>query len=590
MKPDFLDALGIVVRHRRAGVQKVKCPKCHRARRHQEDCSLLVKIKPDGFIAIKCFHCGWEEWSVPENGASRSRTPRAPIVRPRADTLKPASEGVYDYLSKRRISRAIVDRYKVGFGSRFMPQTGREEPVIMFPYYRDGELINVKYRTINKHFCMEKDAEKIYYGLDDIAGADEVIICEGEIDKLSFAEAGLANCLSVPTGAPSATVGAGKVDLDHDAAGYAYVGACWDRILVKTPIILAVDGDAKGVTLQAELARRYGPARCKVVAWPEGCKDANDVLVQHGGEKLRELVLLAEPLPIEDVFLPSRFHEAVKGIFKDNLFTGYGVGWRSADEIFRLLPGSLVCVTGMPSHGKSSWIDAVVLNMVLNHGWKSLMISFETPPAIHCAYFISRLVGKPFFPGDYERMSEFERDESLTWLSEYIMLGRAEAGAPTPEWILEKADAAVIRYGIKIIVVDPWNEIEHHRPREMTETEYISVTLQKFRRFAQARGVVFIVIAHPTKLRKDDSGEYPVPGPYDVSGSANWANKADFFLTVWRDLKMRPPQTKIFIGKARWDWVAKQGSDVTLYYDPPTGRFSEVPPAPHKKAIVEEPF
>ena len=73
--------------------------------------------------------------------------------------------------------------------------------------------------------------------------------------------------------------------------------------------------------------------------------------------------------------------------------------------------------------------------------------------------------------------------------------------------ILGLAKALVYRKGIKGLVVDPWNELSHQRPPGLSETEYISESLTKIRRFARAYGVHVFLIAHPTKLSKDKDGK-----------------------------------------------------------------------------------
>ena len=148
----------------------------------------------------------------------------------------------------------------------------------------------------------------------------------------------------------------------------------------------------------------------------------------------------------------------------------------------------------------------------------------------------------------------------------------------TFENILMLARACVYRDGIKAVVLDPWNELEHKRPNGMTETEYISSALSKIRRFARLHEVHFWVVAHPTKLQKivDKKGHatYPVPTPYDISGSSHWRNKADNCITVWRDLNLNNDLVEIHVQKIRFKENGQPGK-VTLKFDRVTGCFSE---------------
>src|SRR5262249_32175987 len=157
-------------------------------------------------------------------------------------------------------------------------QLGTEVDCIAFPYFRNGELVNVKFRALTeKAFAQVNDAEKILYGLDDIADVKTAIIVEGELDKLALEEAGIRNVVSVPDGAPN-QVKAGEPDPED--AKFSYIANCADYLDRLDRIILAVDNDGPGLALGEELARRLGKERCWRVRWPDSgdspCKDAND--------------------------------------------------------------------------------------------------------------------------------------------------------------------------------------------------------------------------------------------------------------------------------------------------------------------------
>ena len=156
------------------------------------------------------------------------------------------------------------------------------------------------------------------------------------------------------------------------------------------------------------------------------------------------------------------------------------------------------------------------------------------------------------------------------------MLIRAGDEAPTIDWILEKAKAAVLRHGIKGLLIDPYNEVEHHRNRNMTETGgYVSQILGKVKRFAENHGVHVWFVAHPAKPMRD-GGKLPVPTLYDISGSANWANKADIGLVVYREMDMGNV-VQLHLRKVRFKEVGQVGV-VELEWDRVTGRYSEIQP------------
>jgi twinkle protein len=173
-------------------------------------------------------------------------------------------------------------------------------------------------------------------------------------------------------------------------------------------------------------------------------------------------------------------------------------------------------------------------------------------------------------------MSEDEVRRAMDWVVDHFYLIRADDEAPTIDWILAAAKAAVLRHGIRGLVIDPYNEIEHKRPQNQNETEYVSQLLGKVKRFAQAHEVHVWFVAHPAKPQREKDGSLPTPTLYDISGSANWANKADVGLVVHRDPDRDPTRTDICIRKVRFKSVGKTGM-TSLRYERATGRYSEIP-------------
>ena len=203
--------------------------------------------------------------------------------------------------------------------------------------------------------------------------------------------------------------------------------------------------------------------------------------------------------------------------------------------------------------------------------------SFENPPAEHIAKLAEKRLGQPFWEGPTPRMSELDLRVAMQWLGEHFYFIRAGDEAPTIDWILETARAAVMRHGVRGLVIDPYNEVEHKRPDKMSETEYVSQVLGKVKRFAQAHGVHIWFVAHPAKMQRDPKGKIPVPTLYDISGSANWANKADFGVVIHRDWAERSTKVEIHVKKVRFKSVGREGI-VTLHYDRATGRYTEPDP------------
>ena len=404
--------------------------------------------------------------------------------------------------------------------------------------------------------------------MDDVTG-DTAIVVEGEIDKLSLDEAGFKNCLSVPDGAPSPTS-------KNYTSKFVYLKNCEELLAKLKTIIIAVDNDEPGKVLQEELARRLGKYRCKRIHWPQGCKDANDVLVKYGKLELASRVEQAEYYPIEGIFEVSDFEDQIDALY-DQKGPGRGesTGWTSLDRHYTVRPGEMTIVTGVPGHGKSENLDAIAVNLGLTNDWRFAIFSPENQPLErHFAKIAEKIIGKPFFEGVTPRMNRNELGRAKRIVRRYFSFIKPREDQLTVDGILELAKLVILRKGVTGLIIDPWNEIDHIRPASMTETEYISSALTKIRRFARDYSLHIWLVAHPTKLKKDDSGNYPVPTPYDISGSAAWRNKADNCISVYRHLDSNA--VEIHVQKIRFKEVGQLGM-VTLYYDHVTGRYRENP-------------
>jgi twinkle protein len=237
-------------------------------------------------------------------------------------------------------------------------------------------------------------------------------------------------------------------------------------------------------------------------------------------------------------------------------------------------PGEFTVVTGVPGSGKSAWVDDLAVNMAAMHDWRIGVYSPENQPvARHITMLAAKYVGLPFFDGPTPRMTIEQASDAHAWLDEHFAFLLPKE--PTLDCVLDLARALVYRKGIRGLILDPWNEIDHSRPAGLTETEYISQSLSRIRAFARDNGVHVWVVAHPTKLIKDVSGHYPVPTLYDIAGSAHWYNKADNGISIWRDKEDAGTPVDIHVKKIRFREVGQLGI-AQLHYDPPTGRFLDL--------------
>lgn len=555
---------GIELPPGRSGEVDTTCPRCSPTRRKSREKCLSVNTA-DG--TWHCHHCGW---SGGLGGADRGGY-GAPLPRPAYRRPDPTPEGdlpasVVEWFASRGIPEWVLDANKIAAGSRFVPQLGREAMTVQFPYFRAGELVNVKYRAHPKHFFMAAGAERILYGLDGIAGAEEIVVVEGEMDKLSVDAVQGPPAVSVPDGAPAP-------DATNYASKFAFLAGAEERFAAARVITLATDMDAPGQKLADELARRIGPEKCRRVVWPGGCKDANETLVRLGERAVLDALADAQPYPVAGIVTARDLAGQLEALYERGFDRGSPVHWPAFDRLYRAREGLLCVVTGSPGSGKSHFLDNLMVRLATHHGWSFGVCSPENQPLErHLAGILAVWHGKPFVDGPTPRMTPAEVREGREWAERHFAFVLPEE--PTLGAILERARVLVYRMGIKGFVVDPWNELDHARPERMTETEYVSQALSRLRGFARTHGVQVWLVAHPTKLQKDKDGGYPVPTPYDISGSAHFANKADACLSVWRDRLDPAAPTEVHVQKIRFAETGQIGM-VEMRFDPPTGRFRD---------------
>ena len=548
---------GIELNHT-SGEEDTTCPQCSESRKNKRARCLSVNIDKGVWT---CHHCGWSG-GLGTGEQSRPvvvKTWRRPVYVP--ERVTPTEEAVR-WFATRGITKEVMERNRVGVCNAYFPQLEDRASAVTFPYLRGEEVINVKYRTKNKQFRMEAGAERVLYGLNDIG--ETLIWVEGEMDKLSVEVAGFTSCVSVPDGAP--TPNTKNYDSKFDFMGATEL----ERAKLH---IIAVDNDEPGVRLEEELLRRLGRDVCKVVRWPEGCKDANDVLKNHGAVTLRECIEAAAWVPVEGEHAVAEYADSMDRLYRFGMPRGLRTGWYSVDEHYTVMTGEWTLVTGIPGHGKSEWLDALMVQLALDHGWVFAIFSPENQPTeYHLSKLAEKYTNKPFSEGPSERMTMEDKNKAVAFLDEHFVFLHPEL--PTVDVLIERLKSIVKRRGVRGVVLDPWNEIDHSRLSGLSETEYISQSLSRLRAFTRACGVHLWIVAHPTKLQKDSDGSYPVPTPYDVAGSAHWRNKADNCIAVWRDTKEHNDLVEVHIQKVRKKAVGRPGL-VTLKYQKLTGNYLE---------------
>ncbi|MDD4822714.1 MAG: DnaB-like helicase C-terminal domain-containing protein [Bacteroidales bacterium] len=537
------------------------CPLCGPQRRPDHQHLKTLKVNKKSKYAY-CYHCTegghlttpGEELEKSEKRESKGVASH--FRRPVFDTNKTklSDELVKYFVEKRCIPQKVLIDLKVTEVERYLPDVKKKVKCIGFNYFVDGELVNTKYRDLEKHFAMEAGAEQVPYNIDSAKEPNYVYVVEGEPDAMSVIAAGFPSVISVPNGANT-----NLSWLDP------FVESHFEN---KEIIYIAVDNDRKGMILCDELVRRFGRSVCRIVKFGEGCKDANDHLVKYGAESLRIYLKLPQMLPLEGVFSVCDVIDNYRLIYEKGVTTGLSTGFANLDNYLRFVLGKLCVVTGEPTAGKSEFVDMLVTNMYMNHDWRTAYFSPENMPIEEAYCKISeKMIGKKLEQGI---TTEEEYEESVRFLDENIFTIIPKEDF-TIESILNKATDLIRRNGIKALVIDPYNCVEHRLGKFERETSYINQFLDKLTKYAEKHRILIILVAHPTKQDDDSKSKSKQLKMYDIYGSSHFYNKADFGLAVSRD--ENNDLTTIHILKVKTKNLGKKGK-VQFIFNTVNGRYT----------------
>ena len=474
--------------------------------------------------------------------------------------VKPETEGyvvsskIVDWFETRGISKQTLDDLKVREGKEFMPQTGKLENAIQFNYYMGMDLINIKYRDGRKNFKLYKGAEKIFYNINSVVGYDWCVIVEGEMDVLAFHEAGIKNVISVPNGA---TLNSNNLD---------YLDNCIDYLDGKEKIVLAVDADEPGQALKQEFIRRLGAEVCYLVDFGN-VKDANDFLLHYGPEELRNVITYASQVPLEGVSTLRDVEGELLDFVHNGFKPGYQVGLENFDKIFSTYTSQFITVTGIPSSGKSDFVDQMCIGYNKNYGWKTAYASPENKPNYLHAHKLMRKTweGMPtkadVGSSKWKQVTDHVNDNYF-----FIDMDRY-----TLDEVLSKGAELVKRKGIKCLVIDPYNKVRDVNCKTEDVNRYTMEYLTKIEVFAKKYDVLVIIVAHPTKMYKDKDGNIEEPTMYNIKGGGEWYDASYHGLLVHRDYEAKTVKAKVL--KVKFQNLGENGAEAHFTWEPKSGSY-----------------
>ena len=506
---EFSD-LGIEVKGK-SEQQKTRCPNCLKiGKENWKDASLSINLKENIY---NCHKCGW-------NGKIKTdKEMTIQYKRPEVKNMKPLADKGREFLLNRGITEKVIDNNKI--------VSTTDGKGIIFPYFKNGELINYKTRGIGaKSFMQSKDAEPLVYNYDGCKGMKEIVICEGELDSLSWEVAEVKSHTSVNMGAPN--VGDKNIDRKLEC-----LNTCYDIFQDASVVYIATDEDENGRNLQKELVRRFGAEKCLLVDL-KPFKDANEVLIAEGVESLLKRLKSASTPKVEGIFTISDVRASMLDGFHNGQERGTTTHIPAIDKAWTWRSGEVNIWTGYQNEGKSIFLNQLATLKAALDGWRFGVFSPENMPITDFFNDIVEMyMGKSSDPFYRHQMDINEYEQAMDFVQKhfFVIYPKKDFQLST---LFERAKYLVRTKGINSLIIDPYNTVHHRMKSGEREDLYISRFMSELKRFALDYSVSVNLVAHQVTPSKDESGRYYKPDVNRIKGGGTFADKADNVMFIWR--------------------------------------------------------
>ena len=552
------------------------CPKCSKDRKKKSSPCLTVNNE-EGNRWWNCHHCGWsgnlDIYDKYDRVREESKIP------PQETMLGIKSR---EYLKKRGISILTAKKLKL------YDQERGNRTLLSWPVFMNITLVNAKFLDIGwtkdskgpKWFQLKKDygTRTIPIGMHLLKTRDTdgnrpknltLIFTEGEIDMATWLECGYENVISTPQGAPNPE--SKNFDQEFAYLHDKYVKSVLDEFDM---IILSVDNDKPGKNLAHHMGIILGKERCRIMKYPVGYKDINEVFM---GDEKKGLKPLGKEgvdgcrqnlssFPISGIINVYKVADELKRFREKGFERGLLIGDETVDRHLSMKRKLLYEFIGIPGSGKSVWIRDYLIKLIQHNPDENLkfaMFSPESRPASREYAKISEaFTGKSIEKNKWDSMSDELFKKAMMFINKHFFIiapdkknfesfdnkdnkkdnlkNEFNNSKITPDRI--NTLESILKYvaylkateNIYGFVIDPWNKIESERPRNETETEYAGKQLDKIIYFSDYYDVAAILMIHPTKT--DSIGmNFKMPTLYSAKGSSAFYERADVGVIIHRN-------------------------------------------------------
>jgi twinkle protein len=467
------------------------------------------------------------------------------------------SERALAWLNKQGITKEEAEKRGLSTEAVYLPSVGTTRNCIRIPFVVDGIEVGCKYVDPWMNYTLSLEQPRIF-NIDGIKDADTLYICDNEVQVMALSVHGIqatcppdwldVKCLK-------------KLDFMQNIAAE------------KKSVVLLLSRTEEAVVWERTLSHFFVRQKAYTVKFPEGCNTVVDVLTKHGKDAVETSMTGATPLPLHGVHGFADYVRDIEDYYYGKTLKMYTTGFPNLDPLYKLQPGTLNVITGVPASGKSEWVDQLIINTIRLHKWKWCVYSPESyPPAWHFQKLAEKVIAKPMFGGG--RMSGEDVVEALKYIQPHVKIVVPDEGEKTVQELLDAARLSIMKWGVNAFLIDPVNSCDHIMRHGENETQYLNRFLSMMRNFARINNIWLGLICHPAKMYKDQAtGQRAVPTLYDISGSASYYNKCDAGVVVHRDQMAANDLLEVRVLKVKNKYLGRPGI-ASMKWDRSSGRVS----------------
>jgi len=529
---------------------KLPCPKCGG--------SDPVSLNANG--SAKCFSC---ESFFPDY--EESSTGSVVETKQPTESFVSSYTGAYGELTDRGISQQTATK----FGVKVVTDRNGKVTQHIYPFFNGGEIVGTKIRYVDsKNFACNGSfegtglfGEQLYRN----TGGKYLTITEGECDAMAVHELfqGKWAVVSVKRGASSAV---------KDIRESIEFVESFDNV------VLCFDNDRAGKDAAKAVARILKPGKTKIMSFPNGYKDANDMLRNKKFQEFTSSWWESKTYTPSGILeLSSQKDDWLNREVKESV----AYPWDGLNKkLYGMRKGELVTLTGGTGLGKSSVTRELEHWLIKNTNDNVGIVALEENWLRTADGILSIQANDRIYLT--EKRNKYTEEDLLTLFDKAIPSGRvfihAHLGATDIDEIFSKLRYIIVGCECKWVIVDHLHMLVNVIS-EGDERRGIDLLMNRLRSLVEETGVGLVLVSHLRRAAGDKGHEQGIEVSLShLKGSQGIAQLSDCVIALERNQQAKNPKeaniTRVRVLKSRY--TGDTGLACSLTYNTDTGRLSEI--------------